>query len=373
MKLLRKNLLLTGVFSGYFFFSTHSTTLGFMASTITELGLLLKRIAKPQWRIGYNFTAACPAAFRQQEKELQEMITKALQTWLQPLRARYQDRQFTDDFLLLKQPDVVACQEDGLPLNKLDVRITFDCKGEGLSFAAQSLGAAPDLCLRTYKEAGSHRVSSYGLVHELGHAFGLEDTYARDHLVSSGGLACTMDEQPAAIMSGIYAIASPFGLGEDDKNGIIWLYKYLHENQPAADCFFPGYVPKAEGTGDGRCQPQYPLIFEAKHGTLRTVRIILHDDPTLELNARDSQGMTALHYAVQRADREMVKTLLSQAKIKVNLLNKDRRTPAQLARHLKLVGLANLIEAHRTAKLPPWSVEAHEKLATIWGQLKQRD
>ena len=121
------------------------------------------------------------------------------------------------------------------------------------------------------------------------------------------------------------------------------------------------------------CEPRYPLIFEVKHGSRRNVLTILHDDPNLDLNARDSGGNTALHYAVRRGQVEIVEKLLKQAGIKVNITNKKGRTPAQLARRIKRRDMARLIEAHSTAKLPPWSVEAHEKLATIWGQLKQRD
>ena len=134
-------------------------------------------------------------------KVLKEVIEKALQTWLEPLRERYPDRELTDDFLLVRLPDVVACKEDSRLLRELDTRITFDCKGKGLSFAALSLGAAPDLCIKTREEAGIHRFFITNLVHELGHAFGLADTYARNHLLSSGGLASTMDKQPSAIMA----------------------------------------------------------------------------------------------------------------------------------------------------------------------------
>ena len=366
------NLFFIGMLVGCLLFSIPSTTQGFVATTIKKLGLLMKRIDKPQWKIGYNFTVDCPAEFREQEEQLKETITKALQTWLQPLREQYPDREFTDDFVLVRLPDVAACQDNFMPLRELDTRITFDCNGKGFSFAARSLGAAPDLCIRTKEKAATDRVIVYTLEHELGHAFGMEDTYIRNHLLSSGGLAHTMDKQPASVMAVNFrhVLFPPFGLGEDDKNGIIWLYKYLHEDQPAGDCFFSDYVAK----GNGRCEPNYPLIFEAKHGVFQTVQQILTDDPTLELNARDSQGMSALHYAVQRGSAEMVKTLLAQAMIKVNLLNKDKLTPAQLARELRQVNLAKLIEAHPTAKHHPiaWSVSSKWKLTATWGALKRK-
>ena len=163
------------------------------------------------------------------------------------------------------------------------------------------------------KPVGVHRDLVYPLVHELGHAFGLEDIYVEGLRQSTGGLAFTRGKQPASVMASVnhhLFIHSPFGLGEDDKNGIIYLYKYLHEDHPADDCFFPDYV-RVEW--DGRCCPQYPLIFEAKYGSFETVRRILRDDRTLDVNARDASGFTALHHAVQRGNAEMVKLLLAQA------------------------------------------------------------
>ena len=69
----------------------------------------------------------------------------------------------------------------------------------------------------------------------------------------------------------------------------------------------------------------------------------------------------------------MVKLLLAQAGIKVNLLNTHRRTPAQLARVLKQTQLAKMIEAHPTSKWPSvaWDVSPKSSLTTTWGALKR--
>ena len=164
-------------------------------------------------------------------------------------------------------------------------------------------------------------------------------------------------------------------LKEDDKNGLIYLYKHYHEDHPKGDCFFPDYIPvKVHRKATQACEPRYPLIFEVRFASDLLVEQILRDDPTLELNGQDASGFTALHHAVQRGSVEIVKLLLAQPGIKANLLNTHKRTPAQLARVLKQTQIAKMIEAHPTANwhLVAWDLAPKGKLATTWGHLKKR-
>ena len=124
MKLLRKNLLLTVVFSGYFFFSIPSTTQGFIVKA-GIYNILVKKVHEPQWRIGYNFLFGCAGAFKPKEKELKAAMTKSLRVWLQPLRELYPDKVFTDDFLFVRLPDVKECFEEREAVQRVDVSITF--------------------------------------------------------------------------------------------------------------------------------------------------------------------------------------------------------------------------------------------------------
>ena len=369
MKLRKKNVLLT-VMLGILFFSVPLTTQGFATVNSKSLSLL-KKVHEPEWEISYSFLADCPEAFKQQEKELKRWIEEALQAWLQPLRKWYPDRAFTNTFHFIRRPDVVGCNNDQEALGKFDLNITFDCRREGWSFLRRGWRAAPDICITGYDNI--NRRMLYVLVHEIGHAFGLEDTYVDAARPSTGGLPKTWNKQPSSVMAGYPDIdGGPFVLGVDDRNGIIWLYKRIYEDHPARDCLFPDYIsPKYYG-----CEPRYPLIFEAKNGHPSNIHAVLRHDPTIDINARDNWGNTALHYAVQRASNTMIDPLMARADIKVNLANNSGRTPAQLARDLKLQGIAKRISRHSTAKLPlvPWAVApGAEKLTTMWAQLKQRN
>ena len=363
------------VFSGCVFLSMPSTTHGFIAMVGT-FNILVKKVHEPQWRIGYNFTLGCAAAFELKgEDKLKAEVTKSLQVWLQPLRERYPNKTFTDDFIFVRMPDVKNCFDDYEARKQVDLRITFDCK-LGRTSVLVSGHVSPDVCMRRGSDINIRFL--YALNHELGHAFGLKDTYVRGTQSSTGGLAFTVDKQPSSIMSALHGVRQqrqPPYLKEDDKNGIIYLYKYYHEDHPAGDCFFSDYVSvEANLKTKQACEPRYPLNFEVRYASDMLVEEILRDDPTLDINAQDASGFTALHHAVQQRSIKMVKALLAQAGIKANLLNTHKRTPAQLARILKQTEIAKMIEAHRTANWHPvaWDVAPKGKLATTWSKLKAR-
>ena len=128
------------------------------------------------------------------------------------------------------------------------------------------------------------------LLHELGHSFGLLDTYQRDwigaegELVSRGGLNRTIGHQPASVMSGINTPPPlPTRISQDDANGIVWLYKFYHENLPLEDCIFPDYELEASPVG---CRPKSPLIFEIKHGNEWLATTVIDEDEKTDVTAR---------------------------------------------------------------------------------------
>ena len=224
------------------------------------------------------------------------------------------------------------------------------------------------------------------LVHEMGHVFGLQDTYLlhrdKGKGLDTGGLDRTRGAQPASVMSlniplftlEVRADAELHGLfplGVDDINGIVWLYKHIYEGQPLKDCFFPDYEFEEFPVG---CCPKYPLIFELKYGsTLNNAKEkyalrIIEEDEGLDVNPQDADGMTALHYAVMQESTKVVRQLLAHKDIIPYLRNKQGHSALQIARENKLDFMIKLLLRHPLT-LP---VNPKGKLAMTWGHLKKQ-
>ena len=308
-----------------------------------RLNILPWKVHRKHWDISYRYGNECPADQKRNPQELEQAITKALQMWLAPLRPLTK-RPIVNDFRYHLNAD----------LAEVDMRITFECKLLP-SYVLLSNRESPDVVLRVGTEVPRLMNS---LVHEIGHAFGLTDTYLGaniigDPLISTGGLQKTAGKQPTSIMSShlLVAVGGMTKLGEDDKRGIIWLYKYFFDGLTddcflpdgsrsflpqqcdynfleIDDCFFDDYVFQEDPRG---CVPKYPLIFEIKHNLPKYALQLLEEDPTLDINTQDESGMTALHYAVMSEKEEVVKALLAHEDIKPSLKNKQGRTPLDIA------------------------------------------
>ncbi len=315
-----------------------------------RLYILAWKVHRKHWDIGYGYGCECPEEHTRNPQLLEEAITKALQMWLAPLRPLTK-RPIVNDFRYHLNAD----------LAEVDMRITFECKRLA-SFVLLSNRENPDILLRVGTEVPrlgtdvSRLMNS--IVHEIGHAFGLTDTYLGaeiigDPLISTGGFKKTSGTQPASIMSAHLNVVRDgiTELGEDDKRGIIWLYKYFFDGLTddcflpdgsrsflpqqcnynfleIDDCFFDDYVFQEDPRG---CVPKYPLIFETKHSLPKYVLQLLEEDPTIDINAQDESGMTALHYAVMYEKAEVVKALLDHEDIKPALKNKQGETPLDIA------------------------------------------
>ena len=363
---------------------------------------LIRRVHKEQWVIGYRYMDNCPPKSRKNGQAIEEAITQSLNAWLQPVRDLNTGKPVVDDFRYV--PSLGINNEAELKL--YDLRIYFYCDiGESSALVGADDAIPPAIKMRR-RTFVNYQFASI-LLHEIGHCFGLLDTYPRpipgeEFQVSRGGLSRTIGHQPAAVMSGLnIPKPAPTRISQDDANGIVWLYKFYHEDLALEDCIFPDY--ELEKSPDG-CRPKSPLIFEIKHGSeLYAISVINSDENTdvnakdgngltalqyavikgyprlvdkllahkdIAVNSKDGNGLTALHYAVQQRDESAVKALLAHEEIDVAVKDKDGLTPLDLANQLNYQELADLISPPIEPK--SMRVRPKNKLATVWGAIKAR-
>ena len=320
------HLYLTLALAVYLCLVTLPATQGFIAfdhknpRTRRNLNNLIRRVHKAEWVIGYRYMDNCPPKSRNNGQAIEEAITTSLRAWLKPVRDLNTGKPVVDDFRYV--PNYVIKEDAEVKL--YDLRIIFYCDfGESGALVVADEAKPPAIKLHRGTRVDDQFTGV--LLHEIGHCFGLLDTYPRpipgeEFQVSRGGLARTIGHQPASVMSNInYPPPRPTRVSQDDANGIVWLYKFYHENLALEDCIFPDY--ELEKSPDG-CRPKYPLIFEIQHGGEeigeRLALRVIHDDENTDINAKDGDGMTALQYAVIKGYQQLIDQLLAHQDIEVN-------------------------------------------------------
>ncbi len=335
-------------------------------------GLLIEKVHAPHWTIHYTFQG-CGEVDKETQERYEQIVTKFIQSWLQPLR-EYTNRPIVNDFRYKLSTDWHA--PDFSIISRCDPQHSY-----ATFKPLQIMHKTRDINL-TWRRMAS-------IIHELGHLFGLADTYLSiqfegDPRFDTGGPDGTKGSQPSSIMSGLVAgglgiswddlipLEGLVPLGLDDRNGILWLYKHTYEGLALKDCFFPNY--QLEESPFLGCAPTYPLIFVlhqpyTERATEISVRFVLEQDEGINVNAQDRHGMTALHYAVSRELTQVIKMLLKRPDIKPFLRDKQGHTALKLARERGLDKIESLLLSHPLT-LP---VNAKDKLTTTWGRLKQQD
>ena len=281
-----------------------------------KINNLIRRVHKEQWVIGYRYTDNCPPKSRKNGKAIEEAITTSLNAWLQPVRELNTGQPVVADFRYV--PNLVFPLSEA-ERKSYDLLISFFCDF-GTSHALVVADEAKPPYIKLHRGTYVNDQFASVLLHEIGHCFGLLDTYPRpigeEFQVSRGGLSQTIGHQPASVMSNLnYPSPRPTRISQDDANGIVWLYRFYHENLALEDCIFPDY--ELEKSPDG-CRPKYPLIFEIKHSDERLASNVIHDDENTDINAKDGDGMTALQYAVIKGYPQLIDKLLAHQDIEVN-------------------------------------------------------
>ena len=211
MKLLKTPpLYFTLTLTGCLLLSMTPAAQGFMALEHERgqpVDTMIDKVHEPHWDIAYKYGDDCLPEERNNDEALTAAVTEALQMWLQPLRD-YTQRPIVNDF----RYRLSAVWKD------VDFGIKFSCKIAG-GFAGVG-GGAPSIDLRQGTEITPDFMTT--LVHEMGHIFGLADTYLRFNdwgkpELDKGGADSTKGTQPSSMMSGSTKFHKGGGLlGRDD-------------------------------------------------------------------------------------------------------------------------------------------------------------
>ena len=190
--------------------------------------IMVDKVHELHWDVAYSYDNECRPEERNNGKALTAAVTEALQMWLQPLRD-YAKRPIVNDF----RYRLSANRHAG------DLTIIFRCQ-QGRSGAAVGRGIPPHIKLSDGIKVTPAFMAS--LVHEMGHTFGLADTYLPvgdwgNPELDKGGRDATKGTQPSSIMAGAHPHRDGGLIGQDDKNGIVWLYKAAYEGLALRDCF----------------------------------------------------------------------------------------------------------------------------------------
>ena len=303
---------------------------------------LIPKVHKSAWTIGYYFGEDC--GLKTNDEKLKLYVTRMLNVWLAPLRdSPLVRRKIVDDFRFQKlQKGRKSKSYYNKTSKAVDLFIEFSCISGSDIRPYASLGKHSPLIVMTenYRWLFSRRDETgydpFALLHELGHAMGLLDTYAYGNHSIKGvphdyfhtGNDATIGNNPPSVMSGrdIHAWMdeleeipeqrryaqnknrhfADFIITDDDKKGIEWLYiNYFHPNKIAEgnECYFPTHeLELLHEDGSRGCVPSNPLIFLVKTGyPPYLIRNLLKKEPALRkfANKREKRGnqLSALHYA----------------------------------------------------------------------------
>ncbi len=316
---------------------------------------LINKVRKSSWKIHYGFADNnnCVGVFGSAElAQLTAALTRVTRVWLQALEHRGNIVQ-SFNYELLDTKDVIFDRGRSyerkfgyglLGRGKPDLAIIFYCR-EGRSFA-QRKGNPPELHIMQRRGLSKdsmtkqRRYRMTTVLHEIGHGFGLGDTYVdaegekARYNISDGGVAKTVGTQPLSVMNQHYLIgidpdnAEP-KIGSDDRAGLNWLYDFHHRKSIRQNNCPEDYVYERSTKG---CAPRYPLIFMVRQLGLEAVIKFLRDDPSIDLNQQDGLGNTALHYAANLSaqhGRELYDLLIKHG-ANDTIKNKSNETAREL-------------------------------------------
>ena len=268
--------------------------------------ILIKRVHEEHWNIFYNFSKNCPASRKTEQnyQTLRQKLKKGIKIWLTPLR-EISRKPIVDKFLFYKSKGTYYDKSKNNEQVRYDISAIFSCN-KGRSSANRQRRKINIMEQESAKNSPSFGNLSYSLVsllHEIGHAFDLADTYVGNLSFSppsSGTYRITIGNQPKSVMSG-NCLSNKLCL--DDKRAIQWLYRYHYEGLDPKQCPPEFVYEELTHTNDrytnrtvGGCVYKQPLIVELRQKHLGRAKNLLANTKNLKINDKDRHGLAALHY-----------------------------------------------------------------------------
>ena len=96
--------------------------------------------------------------------------------------------------------------------------------------------------------------------------------------------------------------------------------------------------------------PRYPLIFEIKQEHIKAARWLIRNAFDVEINAQDSWGNTALHYAAAYDLCDITRDLLAKSHLYRDAINDEGRTPLYYAEEREHHRVAALLRGEKGAR-----------------------
>ncbi len=386
-------------------------------------GFLISKLGLRRWKIFYGFedNNNCDGIIDEEfERKLKNTISRSLRAWVSPLsevivdgnpigvpQLRYVKRstEATDEDVVGNKAIHRMIFKNGEELKPTAMAVIFYCR-RGRSFARRPyihghyftrvhmfLGKFDEPYLRDTKQYPDGKIAllrrnylrpfeeetdegvftSYSqavLHHEIGHVFGLADTFVdldRRPSDNTGGSQDTVGEQPISVMSHSRITAlddeGEFVLTADDREGIKWLYRYYTKNDEGSygvelrDC--PAGFLHESSTGG--CAPENIILFELEHGTASSIEELMYEIQAEDLLFSAIRGGNLL--ALNNLLREMKeKYSPEQLREIITRSNSYRITPLHEAAWYGHAEVVALLPAHLDMAVNEKSAFGHTAL-----------
>ena len=366
---------------------------------IRNLDLLIAKVHRPRWKIIYGFDYSCAQSttngllqFDDGKKsfyvtptlqtKVRNLVNKSIDLWLKALPGSDDKLISVGDLVyeiyskrLEKDDNYIERKFSGLAKDDGDLRIIFTCNWPDsrpraywkdrtiFSPIAVTVGAKSSSDKHQQQELED--LELFFLIHEVGHLFGLSDTYVGgDHVAHGMRSASVMSSTRFYNMDRTELV-----LAEDDIKGIRWLYK-LYRRQ----------------VGKQDCPAGYQFLWNGRAGTCRPSDFFMHNIKSAHQQEKNHRNLEAAVAFLSSAIRALLASLATDGSdatsaqagqvgsdVKVTNQDADGNTPLH---HVIRSGAWSLFNSAKRGKAVPfdgYKYAMYGKWAIVLTRLMQVD